>query len=69
MTVGPSHPIMSLQARIKTLERVIDEVGDTIEGLIEIAEAYEERSVQLQKRVTSLEEELRIPKPGVSTTN
>ena len=69
MTVGPSHPIMSLQARIKNLERIIDEAGDTIEGLIEIAEVSERRTSRLSDRITALEEELRISKSGASSPN
>ena len=60
MTVGPTHPIMSLQARIKNLERIIDEAGDAIEGLIEIAEVSERRISRLSDRITALEEKLCI---------
>jgi uncharacterized coiled-coil protein SlyX len=60
---------MSLQARIKNLERIIDEAGDTIEGLIEIAEVSERRTSRLSDRITALEEELRISKPGTSSLN
>ena len=60
MTVGPTHPIMSLQARIKNLERVMDEAGDVIEGLIEVAEAYEKRAHELQERLTVMEEKLKF---------
>lgn len=60
---------MSLQARIKNLERIIDEAGDTIEGLIEIAEVSERRTSRLSDRITALEKELRISKPGTSSLN
>ena len=60
---------MSLQARIKNLERIIDEAGDTIEGLIDIAEVSERRISRLSDRITSLEKELRISKSAIDTAN
>jgi uncharacterized coiled-coil protein SlyX len=60
---------MSLQARIKNLERIIDEAGDAIEGLIDIGEISERRISRLSDRITALEEELRISKSGVSSPN
>ena len=60
---------MSLQARMKNLERVIDEAGDTIEAMVEAVEAQQEGIEWLQKRVASLEEEIWILKCDSDSPN
>jgi len=54
---------------MKNVELIIDEAGDAIEGLLEIAEASEKRISRLSDRITSLEKELRISKSAIDTAN
>ena len=60
---------MSLQVRIKNLERVIDEAGDTIEAMVEAVEAQQDGIEWLRTRVASLEEEIWILKCKADSTN
>ena len=69
MTVGPSHPIMSMNARFKDLEKILFQVVDGLQGLAEDIDYNKAKNYSLQKRVAALEEELRISKSGASTTN
>lgn len=60
MTVGPTHLIMSKEARIKKIDLINEALCQAVEALAEEAEYDRKKAYSLQKRVDALEKKLRF---------
>ena len=60
MTVGPSHPTMSKEARIKKIDLINEALCQAVEALAEEAEYDRKKAHSLQKRLDVVEKKLRL---------
>ena len=67
MTVGPSPPTMSVNARFKDLEKILFEIVDGLQGLADDIDYGKAKTYSLQKRIAALEEKLGIQEHGLDT--